>query len=219
MEEKEVRLFFKDKIAKRFYLVSYIFLGLFGIIFTLVSGIGLIVENGNASSIYLYICLGFGIVSLVMAIITICLALFHNKEGLSTNKFNLIMWLKMFLRVINFIGALILLIGSFAGSIGFDVQNEHWGNFIRIFAIFLMIIEATMALYSAWKIAWRKENPERYAPGLVVKKREKPKYTAEKVEKEETIKENKANNKQIEQKKENKEVIKAIEVKDEKKKK
>ncbi len=218
MEEKEARLFFKNRITKTFYLISYIFLGLFGVVFTLVSGIGLIVENGAKSSIYLYISLGFGIASLLVSIITLCLALIHREEGLKTTRFNLIMGFKLTLRIINFLGSLILLIGSFAGSIGFDVSNNGWGDFVRIFAIFLMIIEATMALYTVWKIAWRKENPERYAPGLVVKERVKPKYTAEKIEKEEPKQtKEEPKKKQIEQKKTKKETIKAIEVKDDKK--
>ena len=32
MEEKEARLFYKNEITKTFYLLSYIFLGLFGLL-------------------------------------------------------------------------------------------------------------------------------------------------------------------------------------------
>lgn len=227
MEENEARLFYKNKITKTIYLLSYVFLGLFGIVYSLVSGIGLIVENGkNPSSIYLYVALGFGIVSLLLTIITICLAYFHSEEGIKVKRFNHILVLKTVLRGINILGSLILLFGSFFGSVGYDVENNSWGNFIRFFAIFLLIIEGTAFLFSLWKILWRKENPERYAPGIVVKQIEKPKYTAVKVEKEEpksnkpVKKESpfhrKEKVKQIDSKKqiENKETVKAIEVQD-----
>ncbi len=224
MEENEARLFYKNKIVKVIYTTSYVFLAFFGVIFSLVSGIGLIVENGkNPSSIYLYVALGFGIVSLLMAIITICLAFFHSEEGVDVKRFNCILTIKIILRGINLIAALILLIGSFFGSIGFDVSNDGWGNFIRVFAIFFIIVEATSFLYSLWKIAWRKENPERYAPGVVSKEKEKAKYTAEKVEKEDKKPVNTKKNKHIKKleskkKTSQKEVIKAIEVQDESKK-
>ena len=222
MEENEARIFYKNKITKTIYLISYVFLCLFGVVFSLVSGIGLIVENGKSpSSVYLYICLGFGLASLLMAIIAICLASFHREEGLNISRFNFILVLKIILRGLNLIGSLILLLGSFFGPIGLDANNEGWGNFIRIFAIFLLIVEGTAFLYSLWKIAWRKENPDRYAPGVISKGREKPKYTATKVEQEPKETKRKDNIKKIENKgnEQQKEVIKAIEVKDDKKNK
>ena len=79
MEEKEARLFYKNKITKTFYLLSYIFLGLFGLLLLALSGIGIIVENGSASVPYLYVTLGFGIVSLIVSIVVLCLAFIRMK--------------------------------------------------------------------------------------------------------------------------------------------
>ncbi len=186
MEENEARLFYKNKITKILYLLSYIFLGLFGILFSLVSGIGLIVENGAGASTYLYVCLGFGFASLLVSIIVLCMAFIKSEEGFSIFRMNALFGVKTGLRILNMISALLLLIGTFAVSIGFDVGNDGWGNFVRVFAIALLVIEATMSLYSIWKLAWRKENPERYAPGLIVEKSEEKTapYVATKKEKQ-----------------------------------
>ncbi len=170
MEENEARLFYKNKITKTLYLLSYIFLGLFGLLYSLVAGIGLIVENGAGASTYLYVCLGFGFGSLLISIIVLCVAFIKPNEGFTITRVNAVFGVKTGLRILNMIAALLLLIGTFAVQIGFDVGNDGWGNFVRVFAIALLVIEATMSLYSIWKLAWRKENPERYAPGLVVEK-------------------------------------------------
>lgn len=167
MEEKEARLFYKNKITKTFYLLSYIFLGLFGLLLLALSGIGIIVENGSASVPYLYVTLGFGIVSLIVSIVVLCLAFIRNEDGFSYLRVNVAFALKLFLRVFNMIASLVLLLASFLGEVGFDVGNEPWGNFLKCFAIVLLVLEGTMSLYSLWKLAWRKENPERYAPGLI----------------------------------------------------
>lgn len=167
MEEKEARLFYKNKITKTFYLLSYIFLGLFGLLLLALSGIGIIVENGSASVPYLYVTLGFGIVSLIVSIVVLCLAFIRNEDGFSYLRVNVVFALKLFLRVFNMIASLVLLLASFLGEVGFDVGNEPWGNFLKCFAIVLLVLEGTMSLYSLWKLAWRKENPERYAPGLI----------------------------------------------------
>lgn len=167
MEEKEARLFYKNKITKTFYLLSYIFLGLFGLLLLALSGIGIIVENGSASVPYLYVTLGFGVVSLIVSIVVLCLAFIHNEDGFSYLRVNVVFALKLFLRVFNMIASLVLLLASFLGEVGFDVGNEPWGNFLKCFAIVLLVLEGTMSLYSLWKLAWRKENPERYAPGLI----------------------------------------------------
>lgn len=167
MEENEARLFYKNKFTKIFYLLSYIFLGIFGFLFLTLSGIGLIVENGSSSVAYLYVTLGFGAFSLIVSIIVFCIAFIHNEDGFSYLRVNVVSGMKLFLRVFNMLGSLVLLLGSFLGKIGFDVGNEPWGNFLKVFAIVLLVIEGTMSLYSVWKLAWRKENPERYAPGLI----------------------------------------------------
>lgn len=167
MEEKEARLFYKNKITKTFYLLSYIFLGLFGLLLLALSGIGIIVENGSASVPYLYVTLGFGVVSLIVSIVVLCLAFIRNEDGFSYLRVNVVFALKLFLRVFNMIASLVLLLASFLGKVGFDVGNEPWGNFLKCFAIVLLVLEGTMSLYSLWKLAWRKENPERYAPGLI----------------------------------------------------
>ena len=167
MEEKEARLFYKNKITKTFYLLSYIFLGLFGLLLLALSGIGIIVENGSASVPYLYVTLGFGVVSLIVSIVVLCLAFIRNEDGFSYLRVNVVFALKLFLRVFNMIASLVLLLASFLGKVGFDVGNEPCGNFLKCFAIVLLVLEGTMSLYSMWKLAWRRENPERYAPGLI----------------------------------------------------
>lgn len=167
MEENEARLFYKNKITKTFYLISYIFLGLFGLLLLALSGIGIIVENGSKSVPYLYVTLGFGVISLIVSIVVLCIAFIHNEDGFSYLRVNVVFGLKLFLRLFNMIGSFVLLLGSFLGKIGFDVENEPWGNFLKCFAIVLLVLEGTMSLYSMWKLAWRRENPERYAPGLI----------------------------------------------------
>ncbi|HBN00768.1 MAG TPA: hypothetical protein DD384_06095 [Firmicutes bacterium] len=167
MEENEARLFYKNKITKAFYLLSYIFLGIFGFLFIILSGIGLIVENGSPSVPYLYVTLGFGGLSLIVAIVVLCFAFIHNDDGFSYLRLNVVSGMKLFLRLFNTLGSFVMLMGSFLGKIGFDVGNEPWGNFLKVSAIVLLVIEGTMSLYSLWKFAWRKENPERYAPGLI----------------------------------------------------
>lgn len=193
MEENEARLFYKNKLTKTFYLLSYIFLGLFGFLFLVLSGIGLIVENGSSSVAYLYVTLGFGAISLIVSIIVLCIAFIHTDDGFSYVRVNTVFGMKLFLRIWNMIGSLVLLLGSFLGNIGFDVGNDPWGNFLKTSAIILLVIEGTMSLYSLWKLAWRKENPERYAPGLV--KNETPSKEEEKPSKKEEKKKAKAEKK------------------------
>ena len=169
--EEEARLFYKNKIIKKLFLLSYVFLGVFGLLFSVVSGIGLIVENGSKpSSIFLYITLGFGLFSLIISIILLCLTFINDGDGMSLTKANAVFVIKLILRIINLLGSSILLIGSFVSNIGFDVGNDSWGYFLRVLSIIFIALEGVMCLYNIWNLAWRKENPERYSPGVYIKK-------------------------------------------------
>lgn len=169
--KQEARLYYKNAIIKKLYIGSYVFLGIFGVLLAIISGIGLIVENGQeVSGGFLYVALGVGLVSFVVAVILLCFSFINDGNGMSFLKANIIFGIKLFLRVVNLLGGLVLLLGSFIANIGFDVGNDGWGHFVRAFALIIIVIEGVMCLYNIWNIAWRKENPERYMPGLYIKK-------------------------------------------------
>lgn len=170
---QEARLFYKNELIKKMYIGSYVFLGIFGILLSIISGIGLIVENGaETPSGFLYVALIIGLASFVIAVILLCATFINADQGMSFLKANIIFGIKLFLRVVNLLGGLTLLLGSFIANIGFDVGNDGWGHFLRVFALIIIVIEGVMCAYNIWNIAWRKENPERYMPGLYIQKLE-----------------------------------------------
>lgn len=169
--KEEARLFYKNEIVKKMYLLSYVFLSIFGMLYALFSGIALIVENGKEpSSTLLYIALGFGLLSFVTAIILLCFALIDTRDGIGIFRAQVIYGIKLFLRIVNLLSGTYLLVICFVSNIAFDVSNDSWGYFLRGFAIFVMAVEGVMCLYNLWNLAWRKENPERFSVGLYLKK-------------------------------------------------
>lgn len=171
VSKEQARLYYKNAIVKKIYLISYIFLGIFGILYALFAGISLIVENKTEpSSTFLYFALGIGLFSLVVAIILLCFALIGVSDSMSIFRAQAIFGIKLFLRILNLLSGIYLLVIAFATNVGFDVSNDSWGYFVRGFALFVSIVEGVMCLYNFWNLAWRKENPERFSVGLYIKK-------------------------------------------------
>lgn len=168
--EEEARLFYKNKAIKALYLLSYILLGIFSVGYLIFSGIAFIVENGSSPShafVWLTItAVVFGI-SLILTIITLCMAFIDEGDGFSPKRIRAVNHLKFWVRLVNTIGAAFLLLSATVGEAGKSQGNIAWNNFLITASIVLLCVEGIMTLYSLWRLAWTKENPERYGGSFV----------------------------------------------------
>jgi hypothetical protein len=178
-EEQKNRLIketLSAEVKKRLYLYSYIALIVLSFCAVLFAAISLIVDanvggNQQPSMICSYVCLGFAVVSLILLSV-LSAFYFVNPEDASLARIHGVSLLRVLIRFTLFASGIAMMSSSFLG-LGGD-NGLSWRGFARGWGITLLAIEGIMFVFSLWKNAWIKENPERYLTPVYPLAKKKP---------------------------------------------
>jgi hypothetical protein len=169
MNEEQKHQFAKDVIAsemkKRLYLYSYIALIVLAFLAILFAAISLVVDaqlssNQQPSMACSYVALSFSGLGLIFIAILSALYFVDPSESATPSRIKAVSFFRVAIRFCNLASGLTMMVSSFVGLAG--GSEKGWNSFIKGWGIALLVIEGLMFLYELWKLAWIKENPERY---------------------------------------------------------
>ena len=159
MNEREARLVYKNKITKNINLAAFIASCVVVYSSTLLSAFLLV---ANTNQVVAFIFFGLCVLALVMTAVRIGLMFVGRKDGFTIARFKAIDVVKQIIRGAVLAAHAFLAIGVGTGSSGFDLA-------IRVYSIFIAVIELILFVYGLWKMAWIKENPERIYGKFAIK--------------------------------------------------
>ena len=161
MNENEARLVYKNKITKNLNLAAFIALCVLVYLTVLLSAFLLITEGEKeaAPKAISYVFFGFGIFGVILVSVLIGLMFVHSKEGLTITRFKAIDIVKLMIRGAMIFSHITLCIGVF--FLGSMSVNSGFNGFLRVYSIFIIVLEIILFVYGLWRMAWIKENPER----------------------------------------------------------
>jgi hypothetical protein len=150
----------KSQAQKKLYLYSYIFMVAIALLNVLLSGVGMIVDlEKGLNYVYYYLAIGFGVFGLLLIAWLSALYFVNGDEAPSAGRIKAVGIIKLLIRSSNALASVFFLVASFVYA---SAESKGWNGFLRGFSIVILIIEGVMLVYSLWKNAWIKENPERY---------------------------------------------------------
>jgi hypothetical protein len=162
-EEQEKQLatdILKSQAQKRLYLYSYIFMVAIALLNVLLAGVGMIVDlEKGLNYIYYYLAIGFGVFGLLLIAWLSALYFVDGDQAPTPGRIKAVGIIKVLIRSSNTLASVFFLVASFVYA---ESESKGWNGFLRGFSIVIMVLEGVMLLYSLWKNAWIKENPERY---------------------------------------------------------
>lgn len=150
----------RSQLQQKAYLYSYIFMIIIALANILLSGVGMIVDlEKGLDYVWYYLAIGFGLASLLFIVWLSTLYFVGGDEKPSAGRIKAVGIMKILVRAAN------LLTGTWFLTLSFvyqSAQSKGWNGFLRGYGIVIMILEGVMVIYSLWKNAWIRENPERY---------------------------------------------------------
>jgi cytochrome bd-type quinol oxidase subunit 2 len=153
----------RDPIAEfrsRINLYSYICQVAFVFFDLLVGGVSLIVAHDADQALgFLWAAFGCSIFSLILvAILSALYFVGDDEERNSLSRIRASLWIRMSLRILGVITMCMFFI-----HLGVIVKTAtNWTNFLNVYAVVGVVISGLATMYAIWKLAWMKENPERY---------------------------------------------------------
>jgi hypothetical protein len=157
-EERQARLFYKNRFVRALNLYSLIGLGVIAAADLLLAGIGLIIDSPAQDLTWLYVALGASL-AVIIALALLAGLIFAGGAPYSRGRLTAIDATKLVIRLLSVLAGAGFFVAALNGSGG---ANLSWNSFLRTYAIVIMAAEGLMALYSIWRLAWMKANPERY---------------------------------------------------------
>ena len=159
MNEREARLVYKNKITKNINLAAFIASCVVVYSSTLLSAFLLVASTNEIVS---WLFFGLCVIALVLTAVRIGLMFVGRKDGLTIARFKAIDVVKQIIRGAVLASHTLLAIGPGTGSNGMDLA-------IRVYSIFIAVIELILFVYGLWRMAWIKENPERIYGKFAIK--------------------------------------------------
>ena len=159
MNEREARLVYKNKITKNINLAAFIASCVVVYSSTLLSAFLLV---ANTNQVVAFIFFGLCVLALVMTAVRIGLMFVGRKDGFTIARFKAIDVVKQIIRGTVLAAHAFLAIGVGTNSSGMNLA-------IRVYSIFIAVIELILFVYGLWKMAWIKENPERIYGKFAIK--------------------------------------------------
>jgi cytochrome bd-type quinol oxidase subunit 2 len=160
MDNKEQ---FHDPIAEfrsRINLYSYICQITFVFLDLLIGGVSLITAHDDGLNLtVLWIAFGSSVVSLIfIAVLSALYFAGDDEERNSYSRMKATLSIRMTLRGLGLLTMILFLI-----HLGFFQKTAtSWSNFLYVYAILGLIVSGLSLIYAIWKLAWMKQNPERY---------------------------------------------------------
>ncbi|MCI1244342.1 MAG: hypothetical protein LKG11_00045 [Bacilli bacterium] len=169
------------EFRSRLNLYSYVCQIVFVFLDLLVAGVSLIVAHGaGVNLVYLWVGFGGAVFSLILiAVLSALYFVGDEEERNSLGRIKASLSVRMGLRIVG-----LLIMAAFLLHLGLVSQGDsNWGGFLYVYSVLGLIVSGLALIYSIWKAAWIKENPERYqsvygrvgAPREVAKKEPKEK--------------------------------------------
>ena len=169
MKESEARLVYKNKITKNINLALFIASCVLVFLTLLLSAFLLITEGEKdvGARVIAYVFFGLAIFALILACIRIGLMFVHSKDGLTRTRFKAIDIVKLIANGTLIAAHITLVIGLFF----LDTANVNSGfaGFLKVYSIFILVLEVILFVYGLWRMAWIKENPERIYGKFAIK--------------------------------------------------
>jgi hypothetical protein len=158
-----------EKLQSHIVLYSYIAEAVTLFLSIFVTAVSLIIASGNPSApamIYFYVAGGFAIGTLlVYGILSALYFVGDDEERNTAKRIKATLSWRIVYRIFSLVEYIVIICAMFING---STANLGWDNFLKVYSIMLAAIFALVLLYSLWKKAWIKENPERfsYAAGI-----------------------------------------------------
>lgn len=149
-----------EGFRSRLNLYSYVCQLVFVFLDLLMCGVSLILAHEDGLNlVYLWISLGGAVVSLVLLAVLSALYFAGTPEERNTRgRIRACLVIRMSLRIIG-----LVIMTGFLLHLGLVSPNETgWSHFLYIYSILGLIVSGLSTIYAIWKLAWMKENPDRY---------------------------------------------------------
>ena len=149
-----------EGFRSRLNLYSYVCQLVFVFLDLLMCGVSLILAHEDGLNlVYLWISLGGAVVSLVLLAVLSALYFAGTPEERNTRgRIRACLVIRMSLRIIG-----LVIMTGFLLHLGLVSPNETgWSHFLYIYSILGLIVSGLSTIYAIWKLAWMKQNPERY---------------------------------------------------------
>jgi hypothetical protein len=164
-----------EAIKGKIILVSYIGQALLALLSVLLLGASLLVGNNYsegavASLPYFYVSGAFSIVLVILVSIESALYFVGPiEERSSAKRIKAAMGLRLAFRITMLLLSGTGLLGEYVG--GGVAGRKGYDDFLLVFFYLLLVVEGLLFLYTLWKMAWIKENPERFSYGYIGNKK------------------------------------------------
>lgn len=153
-----------DKLKERIILYSYIGQAIYLFLSIFVLSTSLIIASAMTSSapmIYFYVAGSFALADLLVFGILSALYFVGDEEERSTpRRIKGTLTLRIIFRIFAIVSNSVVIVGLFTNG---ALDNEGWGAFMKVYSILMDVVFFLLFLYSIWKKAWIKENPERFS--------------------------------------------------------
>jgi hypothetical protein len=173
-----------EKLQSHIILYSYIAEAVTLFLSIFVTAVSLIIASSNPeapSLIYFYVAGGFCLASLIVyGILSALYFVGDDEERNTARRIKATLSWRIVYRCFSLVQYIVIICAMFING---TTSNAGWDNFLKVYSIMLASIFTIVLLYSLWKKAWIKENPERfsYAAGISsphsLKKKEEEKQT------------------------------------------
>jgi hypothetical protein len=159
-----------EKLRNNIVLYSFIGQIVLALLILFLSVTSLIVASNASVSVqiaYFYVALAFSFVDIIL--IAWQAALYFvgdDEEKVTKRRIHFTYGLRVAFRFSNLILGVSLILGEYVGGGVNGTSSSSWDGFIKIATILILVAEGVILLYSLWKAAWMRENPERYSYGI-----------------------------------------------------
>jgi len=157
---KPDRFYFRNKVIKSLYFYSFIGLALIVLANLLFSAIGLVLDLGVRDATWLLIALAISGLSLVGVSVLAGLTFSGGANGMTLKRVRASEILRIVLRFLNGVAGTALFLTAFLRD--GEIQDS-WIPLLRGYGLTILALEVLLALFSLWRIAWVRANPERYS--------------------------------------------------------
>jgi hypothetical protein len=159
-EGKSDRFYFRNKVVQSLYFYSFIGLTLIVLTNLLFASIGLVFDFGVRDATWLLVALVISGLSLIGVSILAALTFAGGAEGMTLKRVKATEILRLVLRFLNLSSGAALLVTALLRD---GEVDTNWDPLLQGYGLAILVIEVFMVLFSVWRIAWVKANPERYS--------------------------------------------------------
>src|SRR5574344_2162962 len=151
-----------EKLQSHIILYSYIAEAVTLFLSIFVTAVSLIIASSNPeapSLIYFYVAGGFCLASLIVyGILSALYFVGDDEERNTARRIKATLSWRIVYRCFALVQYIVIICAMFING---TTSNAGWDNFLKVYSIMLASIFTIVLLYSLWKKAWIKENPER----------------------------------------------------------